>query len=143
VSAVPASAVALPTRSEIENWTTTDLAAAASWRAAATESEDAFDQHRQNIAAPGGTTWEGDAKDAALDRVTCDVSVVGNHGDVLREAASIAESGVGDINAAKRDVLAAIKGRGSTEAVEGTGVRVVLKGDGTAGWYVLTGFPTP
>lgn len=33
--------------------------------------------------------------------------------------------------------------RGSTELVAGTGVRVVLKGDGTGGWYVLTGFPTP
>ncbi len=33
--------------------------------------------------------------------------------------------------------------RGSSEAVAGIGVRVALKGDGTGGWYVLTGFPTP
>ncbi|ORV34102.1 hypothetical protein AWB99_00105 [Mycolicibacterium confluentis] len=33
--------------------------------------------------------------------------------------------------------------RGDTEAVPGTGVKVVLKGDGNGGWYVLTGFPTP
>ncbi|WP_458317914.1 DNA/RNA non-specific endonuclease [Mycolicibacterium brisbanense] len=110
MSAVPASSVALPTRSEIENWNTTDLAdAAASWRTAATESEDAFDQHRQNISAPGGTTWEGIAKDAALDRVTNDIGVVGSHGAVLREAATLAENGSYDIEAAKRDVLTAIK----------------------------------
>ena len=33
--------------------------------------------------------------------------------------------------------------RGAAEAVAGSGVRVVLKGDGAGGWYVLTGFPTP
>jgi hypothetical protein len=119
VSPAPSSSVALPTRSEIEAWSTTELAtAAASWRTAATESEDAFDQHRQNIASPGGTTWEGDAKDAALDRVTNDIGVVGNHGVVLREAAGIAEGGVGDIDAAKREVIDAI-----TEA-EDDGFRV-------------------
>lgn len=29
------------------------------------------------------------------------------------------------------------------ELTPGTGVRVVLKGDGDGGWYVLTGYPTP
>lgn len=29
------------------------------------------------------------------------------------------------------------------ELTSGTGVRVVLKGDGEGGWYVLTGYPTP
>jgi hypothetical protein len=32
--------------------------------------------------------------------------------------------------------------RGASETVVGNGVKVVLKGDGTGGWYVLTGFPT-
>ncbi|NOR99678.1 RNase A-like domain-containing protein [Mycobacteroides abscessus] len=36
----------------------------------------------------------------------------------------------------------AVLERGSAETVVGTGVRVVLKGDGNGGWYVLTGFPT-
>ncbi|WKG03252.1 hypothetical protein [Mycolicibacterium sp. HK-90] len=68
----------LPTRSEIEEWSTSHLSdAATTWRAAATGSETAFDEHRQNITSPGGTTWVGDAKDAALDRVTKDVAVVG------------------------------------------------------------------
>ncbi|MGE0218911.1 RNase A-like domain-containing protein, partial [Mycolicibacterium sp.] len=33
--------------------------------------------------------------------------------------------------------------QGATEAVTGSTVRVVLKGDGNGGWYVLTGFPKP
>lgn len=74
----PATAlVPLPRRSEIESWDTTDLTnAAATWRNAATTSEGAFDQHRRNVSSPGGTTWEGDAKDAALHRVTADIAVV-------------------------------------------------------------------
>lgn len=104
-----APAVAIPTRSEIEAWTTNHLAdAATAWRSAAAASQEAFEQHRENICAPGGTTWEGDAKDAALDRVTRDVSVVGIQNDVLLRVADIAENAVTDINAAKRDVLAAI-----------------------------------
>lgn len=119
MSAVPSSSIALPTRCEIENWNTTDLAdAVANWRSAATESEDAFDQHRQNISAPGGTTWEGAAKDAALDRVTNDIGVVGSHGTILREAATLAENGSSDIQAAQRKAVEAI-----TEA-EDDGFRV-------------------
>lgn len=106
----PAVAAApLPTKSEIENWDTSYLdTAATSWRSAATASEDAFDQHRRNIDAPGGSTWTGDAKDAALDRVTKDVAVVGRQGGVLREAASLVESGAYDIKAAKDKALQAI-----------------------------------
>lgn len=99
----PAAASApLPTKTEIENWATSHLSdAATNWRNAATASEGAFDQHRQNISAPGGTTWEGTAKDAALDRVNADVSVVDRQGGVLREAATLAESGAFDIDSAK------------------------------------------
>lgn len=106
----PAVAAApLPTKSEIENWDTSYLdTAASSWRSAATASEDAFDQHRRNVDAPGGTTWEGDAKDAALDRVTKDVAVVGRQNGVLREAAGLAENGAHDIKAAKDKVVEAI-----------------------------------
>ncbi|WNG80600.1 hypothetical protein C6A86_020620 [Mycobacterium sp. ITM-2016-00316] len=103
-----APAVAIPTRSEIEAWTTSHLAdAASSWRAAAEASEDAFDQHRQSISSPGGTTWEGDAKDAALDRVTRDIAVVGTQNEALLAAAGTAENAVSDINSAQREVLAA------------------------------------
>ncbi|WP_074133183.1 Tox-REase-5 domain-containing protein [Mycolicibacterium houstonense] len=104
-----AATASLPTRSEIEGWSTSHLSdAATSWRSAATASEGAFDEHRQNISSPGGTTWEGDAKDAALDRVTKDVAVVGRQGDVLREAADLAENGAQDIKAAKDKAVEAI-----------------------------------
>ncbi|WP_441958369.1 RNase A-like domain-containing protein [Mycolicibacterium houstonense] len=104
-----AATASLPTRSEIEEWSTSHLSdAATSWRSAATASEGAFDEHRQNIASPGGTTWEGDAKDAALDRVTKDVAVVGRQSDVLREAADLAENGAHDIKAAKDKAVEAI-----------------------------------
>jgi hypothetical protein len=119
VSTAVTSSVDLPTRSEIEGWDTSGLTnAGAAWRKAATESEDAFDQHRQNISAPGGTTWEGTAKDAALARVTNDIGVVGSHGAVLREAATLAENGSYDIQAAQRKAVEAI-----TEA-EDDGFRV-------------------
>lgn len=99
----------LPTKSEIAEWATSHLSdAATTWRTAAAGSESAFDQHRQNISAPGGTTWEGMAKDAALDRVANDIGVVGRQSSLLREAAGLAENGSHDIAAAKRDALAAI-----------------------------------
>lgn len=105
-----ASFAAVPSRSQIEQWTTAHLAdAAAKWRIAATTSDEAFDQHRQNILTPGGTVWEGDAKDAALNRVTADIAIVGSQSNMLREAAGVAENGVTDINAAKREALAAIE----------------------------------
>ncbi|WP_235624058.1 DUF6883 domain-containing protein [Mycolicibacterium goodii] len=104
-----AATASLPTRSEIEEWSTSHLSdAATSWRSAATASEGAFDEHRQNIFSPGGATWEGDAKDAALDRVTKDVAVVGRQSDVLREAADLAENGAHDIKAAKDKAVEAI-----------------------------------
>ncbi|WP_233213736.1 Tox-REase-5 domain-containing protein [Mycobacterium hubeiense] len=97
------------TRSAIEDLTTSDFAdAAARWRTAADQSDEVFDRHRQNIATPGGTTWEGDAKDAALARATADGVVAGNQNGVVRESADIAENAVTDINAAQREALAAI-----------------------------------
>ncbi|OBG82140.1 hypothetical protein A5699_07085 [Mycobacterium sp. E802] len=107
----PAAASApLPTRSDIEEWSISHLSdAARSWRIAATVSEDAFDQHRQNISAPGGTTWEGGAKDAAVDRVANDVVVVGRQSGVLREAADLAENGSYDIKTAKDKAVEAIR----------------------------------
>lgn len=109
MSAVPAGSGGLPTRSEIEEWDTSDLAnAATNWRSAATEAENAFDEHRQNISSPGGTTWEGNAKDAALDRVTADCAVVGRQGGALREAAGLAENGSHDIKSAQDKAVEAI-----------------------------------
>ncbi|SKJ75580.1 transmembrane protein [Mycobacteroides abscessus subsp. abscessus] len=105
-AAGPAS---LPTRSEIEAWSTSHLSdAATTWRTAATGSETAFDEHRRNISSPGGTTWAGTAKDAAVDRVTADIGVVGRQSSVLREAATLAENGSHDIKAALDKAVEAI-----------------------------------
>lgn len=96
----------LPSRSEIENWSTSDLdEAAARWRASATESDEAFAQHRTNIL---NTNWAGDAKDAAVNRVTADAVVVSNQSAVQRAGTQIAEDGSRDIRAAKREAMDAI-----------------------------------
>lgn len=100
---------ALPSRSEIEEWPTQHLDdAATQLRSMGTESVTLFDEHRQSIAAPGGITWEGDAKDAALDRVTADSAVVRRQTAVQDEAADIAENGGHDVRAAKGEALDAI-----------------------------------
>ncbi|WP_234790780.1 hypothetical protein [Mycolicibacterium wolinskyi] len=99
----------IPTRSQIDNWNTTHLEnAAGRWRASATESEELFELQRQNVAAPGGTEWEGTAKDAALDRITRDMSVVRAAGETVRAAADLAATGAGDLRAAQRAALEAI-----------------------------------
>lgn len=106
----PAAApMGVPSRSDVEAWDSSDLDAAATrWRTVAGALESAFEQHRQNILTPGGTTWEGDAKDAALDRVTADTSVVRRQGDMHREVADIATRGSEDIQGARSRVLEAI-----------------------------------
>jgi len=67
-----------------------------------------FDEHRRNVDSPGGTTWEGNAKDAALDRVTADTAVVRQQTTVQNEAADIAENGGHDVRAAKQEAVGAI-----------------------------------
>lgn len=97
------------TRSEIETRDTTALTrAAAAWKQAAAESEAAFEQHRSNISSPGGTTWEGDARDAAMENATTACRSVGDQVYVLREAASIAEEGATAIDAGRRETIAVI-----------------------------------
>ncbi|MGV0768699.1 hypothetical protein [Mycobacterium syngnathidarum] len=94
------------TRSRIENWDITHLEdAAARWRASAAEFEELFSQHRRNIS---GTEWEGTAKDAALDRVDADTSVIGRHGEIVRAAADLADRSVADLQAAQRAPITAI-----------------------------------
>lgn len=96
----------MPSRSEIEEWSTRHLdAAAGRWRTSATESDEAFAQHRANIV---NTSWAGDAKDAAVNRVTTDAVVVASQTAVQRAGARIADDGARDIRAAKREALIAI-----------------------------------
>ncbi|MFI5509122.1 RNase A-like domain-containing protein [Mycobacterium sp. NPDC051804] len=100
------AAPGVPSCSEIDEWSTRDLdAAAGRWRASATESDEAFAQHRANVI---NTTWAGDAKDAAVSRVNTDAVVVAGQTAVQRASAQIAEDGSRDIQAAKREALGAI-----------------------------------
>jgi hypothetical protein len=108
IAVAPSSLGGIPTLSEIENWDTSDLHNAASrWRQSATESENVFEQHRKNIAALGGTDWEGDAKDTALDR-----SLLTLLSSACRETfcarQPIADNGSEDVRAAQRKALEAI-----------------------------------
>ncbi|WP_260508733.1 hypothetical protein [Mycolicibacterium farcinogenes] len=94
------------TRSLIDGWQTQHLADTADWlRTQSTESRRLFDEFHQSVKSAG---WTGDAKDAAVDMVGADVSVVDRQGAVAREAADIAGQGAVDVQAAKRDVLSAI-----------------------------------
>jgi len=104
-----ATASPLPTKSQLGSWQSTHLDDAASqWRVLAAESEDLLEQHRATVAAPGGTEWVGDAKDAALLRVVTDLAVVTQQSAIQRTAADIAERGATDIRAAQRAALDAV-----------------------------------
>jgi hypothetical protein len=74
----------------------------------AAESEALFEWHRQNVHAPGGAEWSGDASEAAGERVSADAVVVRRQGDIQREASEIAENGCRDIRLAVEQVLDAI-----------------------------------
>lgn len=105
--ASPAGGV--PTRSQIEAWDITHLEQAATgWRASVAETEELFEQLRDHVVAPGGTEWEGDAKDAALDHATRNLAVVRGAGDVTRTTADLADNAAADLRAAQRDALTAI-----------------------------------
>ena len=69
------------TRSQIESWGTSRLETAVNrWRTIANESEELFEQQRGNIALPGGTEWEGAAKDAALEQATKNLTIMRSTG---------------------------------------------------------------
>lgn len=109
MSPAAASPGGVPARSQIEDWDITHLEdAAARWQTSATEAEELFEQQRHNVASPGGTEWEGDAKDAALDRVTRDLAVVRAAGDTVRGAADLATNAAEDLRSAQRAALQAI-----------------------------------
>ena len=77
----PASSpgIGLPRRTEIVDWSEAidDLSrAAAEYRAAADKLECVADRHVQQLTAPGGSVWEGDAADAAVESSYADRGVV-------------------------------------------------------------------
>ncbi|WP_246584934.1 hypothetical protein [[Mycobacterium] fortunisiensis] len=94
------------TRSLIDGWQTQHLTDTAAWlRSQASQSRRLFDEFHQTVKS---ADWAGDAKDAAVDLVGADVSVVDRQSAIANEAADIAEQGAVDLQAAKRDALGAI-----------------------------------
>lgn len=105
-----AATALLPGLSQINAWDTAHLgAAAASWTTTAETWEDAFTTVYRQAPFPGGTTWEGDAADAAVLRVGSDRLTVLGAVDALHDAANVARSGASDIQAARQVVIAAVR----------------------------------
>ncbi len=108
---IPDPTTALPTRSQIEGpeWDGKDLLDAQErWLAEADAADAAFQRHRQNMVSPGGTDWEGQGNDAAVDRVDADIPVTRWQSEVRRESAGIAGRGYDDIRNARNKVFDAI-----------------------------------
>ncbi len=97
------------TRGQVENWQSSHLdQAALQLHSLGRESESVFGQHVRNLAAPGGSDWQGQAHDAAQGRGQADMSVVRRQADVMEQAGQIAQRGAADIAGAKTNVLEAI-----------------------------------
>jgi hypothetical protein len=100
-------ATGLPTRSSIQAWDVQHLTDAADhWEGTADHWENASLQVWQES---HGLNWEGQARDALVERVTNDKTIVTSRADQLREAAAIARQGAGNISAAQRRVLYAME----------------------------------
>jgi hypothetical protein len=93
----------LPTLSQIQTWDTELLIDAADhWTATADRWDDVYGQVWQQSL---GMDWEGQTRDALVERTTTDKTTVMGHSDQLREAAQTARKGAGDISAVQRSVL--------------------------------------
>ena len=93
----------LPTLSQIHAWDTEHLIDAAEhWDASADRWDDVYGQVWQQSL---GMDWQGQARDALVDRTTADKATVTSKADQLREAAQTARKGAGDISAVQRSVL--------------------------------------
>ena len=82
--------------------------AADSWAKTAELWESAFTEVRDATLRPGGTDWEGAGAEAVQDRTDRDVVPVRAAASQLREAASIARHGAGQMEANQRAVLQAV-----------------------------------
>jgi len=96
----------MPTLSQVANWDTDHLDAAADhWSATAQIWEDRFTRYATQVRAPGGVPWEGEAGEAAQQRAHSDrMSVIGL-ADQLHEASAIARAGAMQIAEAARLVM--------------------------------------
>lgn len=96
-------ATGLPTLSQIQAWDTEHLIDAAEhWDATADRWDGVYGQVWQQSL---GMDWQGQARDALVDRTTTDKTTVTGNSDQLREASQTARNGAGDISAVQRSVL--------------------------------------
>ena len=97
------STIGLPTLPQICAWGVDHLSEAADyWDSAANRWDGVYGHVWQQSL---GLDWEGQARDALVERTTADKAVVTRKSDRLREAAQIAREGAGDISAVQRSVL--------------------------------------
>jgi hypothetical protein len=95
------------TLSQIKAWSVDHLIEAADhWTATADRWDSAFAEVHQQAYT---VAWEGAGATAMRDRVTADKAHVAGKADRLREAASVARRGAGDIAAAQRRVMYAVE----------------------------------
>ena len=96
-------ATGLPTLSQIHAWDVDHLIeAAAHWDSTAERWDTVCREVWQQSL---GMHWQGQARDALIDRTTADSAMVSSKADQLREASLTARKGAGDISAAQRSVL--------------------------------------
>ncbi len=102
-------AVALPTRSQINDWPTGHLESGATQcEQFAERTAQVFAAHVANVQAPGGTVWNGAAFDAAYDAAREAQDVARSQGVMSLDIAQIARRGAEDIRGAQRATLNAI-----------------------------------
>lgn len=96
----------LPTLSQIRNWDTEHLSQAADdWEAEAQRWETTYERNYQRLAE---TDWQGQARQAALERAGLDLVKVRGTAWQLREAATAARYGFTQQNGAKELALDAV-----------------------------------
>lgn len=96
----------LPTLSQIRNWDTAHLIQAADdWEAEAERWETAYEQNYQRLVE---TDWQGQGREAALERAGLDLVTVRGPAWQLQEAAAAARYGFAQQNGAKEWALDAV-----------------------------------
>ena len=96
-------ATGLPTLLQIQAWDVDHLIEAAEhWDSTADRWDNVYGQVWQQSL---GMDWQGQARDALIDRTTADRAMVTRKCDQLRKASLTARKGAGDISAVQRSVL--------------------------------------
>lgn len=111
LSAGSVPSAGLPSRSEIEGWSTVvdQLSAAADAFGSAAEAiEITADAHVQQLLRPGGTDWHGDAANTAQEQGYQDRGVVYAAADLMRRMRKVAAVGAGNVQQSRDLAIDAI-----------------------------------